>query len=63
MYPTENLSTTVLYCIFYANLAFFLYESDIDKQMDVRDMSCFPDESFDGIIDKGTSLFICYGRF
>ncbi|PRQ54837.1 putative endothelin-converting enzyme 1 [Rosa chinensis] len=25
-----------------------------DKQMDVRDMSFFPDESFDGIIDKGT---------
>ncbi|XP_050387751.1 uncharacterized protein LOC126804039 [Argentina anserina] len=24
------------------------------KQMDVRDMSFFPDESFDGIIDKGT---------
>ncbi|XP_040371680.1 eEF1A lysine and N-terminal methyltransferase-like [Rosa chinensis] len=24
------------------------------KQMDARDMSFFPDESFDGIIDKGT---------
>lgn len=23
-------------------------------QMDVRDMSFFPDESFDGVIDKGT---------
>lgn len=25
--------------------------------------SFFPDESFDGIINKGTSLFICYGHF
>ncbi|XP_047157200.1 EEF1A lysine methyltransferase 4 isoform X3 [Vigna umbellata] len=25
-----------------------------DLQMDVRDMSLFPDESFDGVIDKGT---------
>ncbi|XP_047157199.1 EEF1A lysine methyltransferase 4 isoform X2 [Vigna umbellata] len=32
-------------------------------QMDVRDMSLFPDESFDGVIDKGTldSLMITYG--
>nr|XP_011469517.1 PREDICTED: uncharacterized protein LOC101299615 isoform X3 [Fragaria vesca subsp. vesca] len=33
------------------------------KQMDVRDMSFFPDESFDGIVDKGTSLFSCCGYF
>ncbi|XXG42099.1 hypothetical protein AAC387_Pa01g2444 [Persea americana] len=32
-------------------------------QMDVRDMSFFPDESFDSVIDKGTldSLMITYG--
>lgn len=28
-------------------------------QMDVRDMSLFPDESFDSVIDKGKIRFIC----
>lgn len=31
----------------------------IDMQMDVRDMSFFPDDSFDGVIDKGMNLFLC----
>ncbi|KAK6933920.1 Methyltransferase type 11 [Dillenia turbinata] len=31
-----------------------LSEALIDIQMDVRDMSFFPDDSFDGVIDKGT---------
>ncbi|KAK3003210.1 hypothetical protein RJ639_018158 [Escallonia herrerae] len=35
----------------------------IDMQMDVKDMSFFPDETFDGVVDKGTldSLMITYG--
>ncbi|KAK6928802.1 Methyltransferase type 11 [Dillenia turbinata] len=31
-----------------------LSKAFIDMQMDVRDMSFFPDDSFDGVIDKGT---------
>lgn len=34
-----------------------------DMQMDVKDMSFFPDESFGSVIDKGTfciHLFSCY---
>ena len=32
----------------------FLYDlCIIDMEMDVRDMSFFPDESFDAVIDKG----------
>ena len=29
-------------------------------QMDVRDMSFFPDESFDSVIDKGRDLSLHY---
>ncbi|KAK9123234.1 hypothetical protein Sjap_012836 [Stephania japonica] len=40
-------------------LRIFLFQSSfftisIDMQMDVRDMSFFPDESFDNVMDKGT---------
>ncbi|KAF4352702.1 hypothetical protein G4B88_009776 [Cannabis sativa] len=30
-------------------------------QMDVRDMSVFPDESFDGVLDKGLNILITFG--
>ncbi|KAF4346887.1 hypothetical protein G4B88_014995 [Cannabis sativa] len=30
-------------------------------QMDVRDMSIFPDESFDGVLDKGLNILITFG--
>jgi len=32
-------------------------------QMDVRDMSLFPDESFDGVIDKGITYSLQYKLF
>ncbi|CAB4301270.1 unnamed protein product [Prunus armeniaca] len=31
-----------------------MFPIQLDMQMDVRDMSVFPDESFEGVIDKGT---------
>lgn len=32
-------------------------------EMDVRDMSFFPDESFDSVIDKGIGLLHYFFRF
>lgn len=34
-----------------------MFPIQLDMQMDVRDMSVFPDESFEGVIDKGMYHF------
>lgn len=34
-----------------------------DLQMDVRDMSFFPDESFDAVIDKGNAIALPHVLF
>lgn len=34
-----------------------------DMQMDVRDMSFFPDDSFEGVIDKGKWMSYLYKYF
>lgn len=37
----------------------FPYKNFEDMQMDVKDMSFFPDESYDSVIDKGNCAHIC----
>lgn len=39
------------------------FKTSVDMQMDVRDMSFFPDESFQSVIDKGKALNHFYSLY